>query len=292
MNKKYLSLEDYVNNYNLSKQIVIDDVEAYIEYPKYNIIYDKFWLSKSQNMICGPMGVYPSKYPIIFKPIINLYGMSRSFKKINNSEEYDKYNKDGLFWQTYFEGAQICLDIIVNKGKILFYNALCSVKGIDGSFEYHYTDKNYSISKKILQWIYTHLGEYQGSLNLEIIDDTIIEAHLRLNGDFHCYDINFCKQLHSFFESDFDPSLKINYNIPELFLFPIFLERKDIDKLQINKIIKIQKMLHKSNTVKTYYFNKIDTVSQGNLLRIIYFDSYDFNLGLKLKQFILNYIFI
>ena len=33
------------------------------------------------------MGVYPIKYPIVFKPIINLYGMSRGFMIINNEKE-------------------------------------------------------------------------------------------------------------------------------------------------------------------------------------------------------------
>lgn len=292
MSKEYFSLENYINKYNLSEKIVIDDVEAYIEYPKYNIIYDKFWLSRSQNMICGPMGVYPDQYPIIFKPIINLYGMSRGFIKINNSKEYDTYFKDGFFWQPFFEGNQICLDIIIKDTQIIFYNALISKKGQKGSFEYHYADHKYVIPKFLLTWIKTNLQGYSGCLNFEIIGDNIIEAHLRLNGDFHFYDISFCRQLDTFFKSNFTKNIEFNYSVPKLFLFPIFLDKNELHKLNEEKLKQIQKILQKSDVVKTYYFNIINILSQGNLIRVIYFDSYDFDLGLKLKTFILNFILL
>ena len=52
----------------------------------------------------------------------------------------------------------------------------------------------------------------------------------------------------------------------------------------------IIKMLKKSDIVKTFYLNELDTLSQGKLLRVIYFDSFSFELGNKLKRFILNLI--
>lgn len=288
--KIYYSLQDYISKFNLSTKIVIQDIEAYIEYKNYNIIYDKFWLSKSQNMICGPMGVYPKKFPIIFKPVINLYGMSRGFKKINSFDEYDKSIKDGFFWQPFFEGKQICLDLILNDTKILFKNALCSVKDNDGSFDYHYNVKNYNIPQSVLNWINKYLINYKGCLNLEIINNNIIEAHLRLNGDFHYYNYDFCKQLHNLFESNFNEHFNFTYEIPNLYLFPIFLERSDISKFDFKKQLKLENILKKSDIVNTFYFNEIDTLSQGTLLRVIYFDSFSFELGKKLKKFIINLI--
>ena len=131
-----------------------------------------------------------------------------------------------FFWQPFFDGKQICLDLILNKTHILFKHTLCSVKGSDGSFEYHYKVDNYSIPQEVLDWIDKHLKNYQGCLNLEIINNNIIEAHLRLNGDFHYYNLNFCKQLHNLFESDFDTDFKFNYTIPDLYLFPIFFKKR------------------------------------------------------------------
>ena len=36
-------------------------------------IYNKLWLSEIQGIPCGPMGVQPRAYPVIMKPIINLF---------------------------------------------------------------------------------------------------------------------------------------------------------------------------------------------------------------------------
>ena len=52
--------------------------------------------------------------------------MSRSMYKINTFEDYDKHIQDGLFWQKYFPKAQKNIDIVYNKGQILFYSALKS----------------------------------------------------------------------------------------------------------------------------------------------------------------------
>ena len=70
------------------------------------------------------MHTYPNKYPIVFKPIINLKGMSKGFKIIKSEEEYDKNIKDGLFWEEYLEGNHYCIDLILLNGKIKYYTCL------------------------------------------------------------------------------------------------------------------------------------------------------------------------
>ena len=77
----YLTITEIIKKYNLSDKIVISDAEAWINYPEYQFIYNKLWIAQSQFINCAPMNVYPNKYPVFFKPIINLIGMSRGVKK-------------------------------------------------------------------------------------------------------------------------------------------------------------------------------------------------------------------
>ena len=56
-------------------------------FPKYHNIYNKLWLSEIQGVPCGPMGVQPGAYPVIMKPIINLFGMSREGLKLSITQK-------------------------------------------------------------------------------------------------------------------------------------------------------------------------------------------------------------
>ena len=103
---------------------------------------------------------YYSKFPIIIKPIINLFGMSRGFKIIKNLNEYYESMKDGYFWIDTFRN-QINIDLIIINGKIMFYKCLHSIpnKLIDGIFDYH---------EKIISIIYLKIL-FHGYKNLKII---------------------------------------------------------------------------------------------------------------------------
>ena len=90
----YKSYYNIISENNFSDRIPTNDTIAWLKYPDYQFVYNKLWIAQSQDLPCGPMNVYPDKYPIIFKPIINLIGMSRGFKIINNIEEYNLNLKD------------------------------------------------------------------------------------------------------------------------------------------------------------------------------------------------------
>ena len=117
----YKSIQQILNKYNLKRNFPINDIQAWNEMKNYNFVYNKLRLSEYQNLYCAPIGLYPSIYPIVFKPIINLYGMSKGFHIIYNKEEYDKYQKDGFFWMEYLSGLHLCIDVIVLKGKIKYF---------------------------------------------------------------------------------------------------------------------------------------------------------------------------
>ena len=211
--------------------------------------------------------------------------MSRGFKIIKNKEEYEINMKDGFFWMTYFPGKQINLDLIILDGDIKFFSALQSHDNQDGTFKYHESITNYQISNKIIKWIKKHMKKYTGCLNLEIIDDRIIEAHLRLNGDFYLYDLQFVKELDNLYEKN---QWNLNYKIKKIFLIPIFVNSNlDISKIDFKSIIKILK----DYNVKSLRIDNINSKYQKkNKSRLFMYDITNLKKGLQLKEKILSLI--
>jgi hypothetical protein len=278
---EYISLSGYIKQLSLSDKIYPCDIDCYINIPEYNFVYNKLWLSQSQGMLCGPIGIYPSEYPIIFKPIVNLYGLSRGFKKINNEKEYEKEKKDGFFWQPFFGGKHIVCDMVLDDTEIVFCSFLRSYPGIKGSFKLHHTTE-YVMPEKIKLWIKKYLKHYKGCLNMDIIDGNIIECHLRLNGDFNLYNQAFCLQLHDFMVNRIN---RIEYSIPNIYIFPIFIERSNRTNF-IKKKNTILRLFKKYT--RTFYFDDIKAEYQAHLVRVAVFDTYTFLEGLKLQKCI-NY---
>jgi len=283
MDKMYYSLSDYVVNNKLSKNIVLNDIDAYINNEKYNFVYNKLWLCKSQNISCAPIGVYPSEFPIVFKPVYNLFGMSRSYYKVDTFDDYENYKKDGLFWMPFYSGVQINLDIVYDKNKIVFYSALKSYPGENGTFKMHQSHNSYIISEKILNWIHNYFKDYKGCINLELIQDNIIECHLRLNGDFHLYNKIFSKKLSKFLDNK---KVDFNYNIPEICMFPFFIYGKDTIHFEsIKKDLK--DILNNDQNVLTYYFDNIDSDYQSDYKkRALMFSCNDFINGTNIIKMI------
>lgn len=270
------SLGVMLRKYN--KHIPTVDSVAWIHYPDYRHIYNKLWIAESQRIPSGPMAIYPSFYPVIFKPIINLYGMSRGIKKINNDEEYNNNICDGFFWEEFFNGTHRCIDLVIKNGKIIYVTCLISVERENGLFDYHMTDLNYKLSNNLKEWIGTFFDEYTGCLNIETIDNNIIECHLRLNGDSQLYNECFVKELYDVL---FNDKSSINYQIKETYLIPIFVDKnynKDVDK---NKIMNMCNEFN-AHTIK---FNNIQSKSQSeHMSRLLIFDIDDLEKGLLLRD--------
>jgi hypothetical protein len=299
--KEFVCMDDLVKqvNQSLSPQdrvkIMCTDPEAWCEYPDFNQVYNKIWVAESQEIPCGPMGVYPhdEDYPVIFKPIINLYGMSRGVKKINNEEEYDANISDGLFWEKFLDGANNshkCVDIVMKKGSICFVSALTSIANPnnDGSFDYHFTDPNYVLPLRVRKWIECMLGDYTGCVNIETITDKIIECHLRFNGDSQMYDYHFVKELISFL-NPLNEKMVFQYNIPQIWLFPLFVPKDYVPK--DGYIEEIQQLMMKYGTsVRSIMFDDVNSIHQSeHASRLLMFEIDDFDFGKDLLVNIKKY---
>lgn len=279
----FMTINDIVEEWDLD--LITNDISAWMYYPKYNFVYNKLWIAESQGLECAPMGIYPSEYPIIIKPIINLFGMSRGFRIIKDDDEYDNNIMDGFFWEEYLSGDHLCIDLILLEGKIKFHSCLKSISNNNGTFRCHYLIKNHVLSKHITDWIDEHLSDYTGCLNLETIDNKIIECHLRLNGDSQLYNEDFFIQVDAILKNKIS---KINFELEMKYLFPIFVD-KDFNEDLVDKD-EIKEIIKEGNGL-TVFFQDIDGEYQSeHKSRFLIFDTSTMEYGVNIVKDILKYI--
>lgn len=245
--------------------IPVNDKQAYQYYCNNNDVYNKLLLSEMQYLDCAPVGITPLEFPIIIKPIINLYGMSNGFIKINDIKDYESNKYIGMFWQKYLNGTQYNVDINMKNGKIIQYFCVISEPDIDGKFKYHYYYEKYILPLKIVKFIENLLNDYSGFLNIEIIDNYIIEMHLRLNGDLFLYS-----------EKNIDDMVKYKkINVTNKCFFPIFIKKN------INININITDLL---NSLSIEY--DIDGMFCNDYIRYCYFVCNSIEKGISLQKLI------
>jgi len=278
MVKYFVSLSEML--YKKDYYIPTSDLSVWNYNSDYHHFYNKLWIAETQNLPCGPMGIYPQlyDYPVIFKPIINLYGMSRGVRIINNDKEYDLYIRDGFFWEKYLTGIHRCIDLIVKNGKIYFMSCLISHPAENGSFDYHESDPDYRLNENIIKWISEYLNNYKGLVNLETIDDFIIECHLRFNGDSQLYNDEFVDQLIGFME---DKIKKIKYDIKKIYMIPLFVSKDFHNKIKREEIMKLCDE-YGANTIR---FDDIYSKNQSEYLsRLLMYDIDNLVKGLELRK--------
>jgi len=114
-----------------------NDIHAWKLYPEFIIMYDKFFVCNIQGIQCGPISVEPKEYPVIVKPVFNLHGMGNEAEKINNKQEFDNLGNDSRFWSRYHEGEHISWDVLVRKGKPVYFQCWKGIKqeGRLGTFD-------------------------------------------------------------------------------------------------------------------------------------------------------------
>ena len=231
-----------------------------------------------QNILHASVPVTPTTYPIVVKPIINLYGMGIDSSKINNTDEYKQIWNSTLFWMEYFEGIIQSWDIVIRNGEIIyhtFWTGYIVSKNSMGKFDYWEWDgqnsikleKNKEYLSHIKKFVNDNLKRFTGTLNVEIISNKIIEAHLRMGDiDQLPYDIVYATVLNTV-----NPNPKSNSYIKNLFtktynniyeplyLIPIWQQIKlDTNLNEIYTYLKDvwEDIIIKDINITFYYFDK------------------------------------
>ena len=276
---------------NCPKNIIIpiNDVQAVNHYKKNKLLklYNKKYIADSQNFINGDNTIIPNKFPIIVRPKINLMGMGKDAYFIDNLNQFKESNiNDKFFWCEVFRGDHISVDIFFNNNEIQGYIAFRGKQGKLFTFKYWEYLRNYKISSKIKKWIYKNLNSFCGVFNMELINDNIIECHLRMG------DINYfqSEQLTKCIIDCYN-NKKINIPyLPQIYLLPVFVEKGKYIRLKEEDIYKYVRETKLDNYVLNYF---IDPPPENNSNpaggdRICNFTITNLEKGFILRDYILK----
>ena len=178
-----------------------------------------------------------------------------------------------MFWQKYLDGIQYNVDINMKNGEIFQYFCVESEPDELGMFKYHKYIDTYELPEKVITFLQNIMFDYSGFLNIEVIDEYIIEMHLRLNGDLFLYS-----------EQNLDDM--INYKkikVNSTCFFPIFVKNNFDDN---DKIKKITNYIDEVNLDYDY-----DGTICNNFKRLLYFRHSDFKKSIVYQNKIYDIIY-
>ena len=177
--------------------IGVNDAEAWRLNPGHRRVYDKLALALAQGLTAAPCGVsplamgLPPEQPVFVKPITNLAGMSLNARALPAAAVPAE---PGSFWCTLVEGRQTSTDCLVRDGEVLWraHTRAADERDHNRPIWWEIGVQHGADHAVIDAWVAANLAGYTGLCNLELIDDTVIEAHLRgSNGFFDFYGAAF-----------------------------------------------------------------------------------------------------
>jgi hypothetical protein len=163
--------------------IPTEDSDAWTWNPKHRWVYDKIAIAQSQGLPAGPHGVTPPFFPVFSKPIINLRGMGIGSRIISDEAEYRRLSTPGHMWMPLLAGKHVSSDVAVAEGVPRWWRHVTGVPAGEGTFDLWtvHAAPDPAIEGACGEWIQKNLAGYSGMLNLETIEGTIIEVHLRFS---------------------------------------------------------------------------------------------------------------
>lgn len=217
-NPKQVMPEKYKDLSEWGVDIPTTDDYAYSFYGKsINWVYNKLKICESQNLPCGPVGTRPTEFPVIIKPIINLYGGGNRATIAHTIEQYEQVLDGGLFWSPFQLGEHYSVDLIVLDGKVQTTFWFRGEKLQLGMFDYWELVREISqeLVSYVTDWVESNLYNYTGCINLEVINKIITEVHLRM-GDIDRFGSQpLMEAIHVLYNSQKWPNIELE--IPNTF---------------------------------------------------------------------------
>lgn len=212
------------------------DACAYTHYPKFQWVYDKIKVCKSQNLPCGPIGTTPTSFPVIIKPIINLLGGGNRIQIAHTLEQYEYIQDGGLFWSPFQLGEHYSVDLIVLDGTVQHSIWFRGEKLSLGIFDYWELSLDYSAELEcyVTDWVESNLSDYTGCVNLELINNSIIEVHLRMGDIDRIGSQPLMEAIHVLYNSQVWPN--IDLEIPDTFYIAALFAQPNT-RFNINKTL-------------------------------------------------------
>jgi hypothetical protein len=295
--EKWCSLMGYFNPYidgfetHLTNKMPFFDKGCYERYPRYQFVYDKLWIVKSQGLPGGRLEKLIGKenkvqYPIFIKPRWgHLSASSKNCFKINTAEELQKYiHYPDMMWSEFIDANEQMTDYILLKGKIVHQiTYIYSDKQNGFSDDYKYISPETKPAAVITEWVTQHLPEHTGIVNVQSRDNKIIEVGLRLarGGAYLVSTENeaLITNINNIFINK-----EWNYNLSEEMKFKPFYVYKCFTTLPIiylfpQKIIDWYVRKHTTRPFYEYYF---EPTGQTGMVFFQFMDD-DFEHGMQTK---------
>lgn len=276
----------------LDISIPINDLDAWEQYPKYRFVYNKLYLAEFQNLDTAPFPIKPKKYPVVSKPIINLYGMGLNSFKMENSDDFIDNWYSNNFWCEYLEGEHISYDIILKKGKIKWYYCFQghyiykNKKKIHGAFDYWVSCKK-PLNDNI-KMLLRKFNKYTGVINIECIGDKMIECHLRMGDIDHFAERNILKNIILLYCKN-EWKLDKNFVPSKIYLFPVWWRNKDIIKnLNEKKYKKYIKNI--CSRVLCYTIDNEGSTDPPNMHRVMNLTASSYESGITTREMLYNFM--
>ena len=102
----------------LPQNVPFLDSECWAVFPRQRWVYNKMRLCELQNVEHAPMPVEPKEYPVVLKPIINLYGMGLQSVLVKNFFEFSEQWEHTGFWSTYLTGTHRSYDVVLDNDQV------------------------------------------------------------------------------------------------------------------------------------------------------------------------------
>ena len=192
------TLDDYYSNalgifnpyralpYRIDNTLPRFDSTAYKKFPKYNFVYDKLFIARSQGMKCGRLkdliGKKDIEFPIFVKP---RYGhktaSSKNCFKIKTLADLQPHLLiPDMMWSEFVDATEGMSDFVMVNGVVVY------------QLSYKYSEKQYGFAdvwkyispetqppESVIAWAKQHMVGFTGPLNVQYRADKIIEVGLR-----------------------------------------------------------------------------------------------------------------
>lgn len=162
----------------------IEDPQAWCANPRHRWVYDRLLVTSALGYRGGPAGVEPEPgdYPVIWKPITNLYGMGKGVEIV---EACDGTYRPGFMWSRRYTGRHVSIDAMVEAGAITWSAASQGISAGPECFVLWVLGGDYPEELNTMaRFVRDHLSDYAGPLNIEFVGGYVIEVHLRLTRDW------------------------------------------------------------------------------------------------------------
>lgn len=295
--EKWCSLMGYFNPYidgfktHITNKMPFFDKACYERYPRYQFVYDKLWIVKSQGLPGGRLEKLIGKenkvqYPIFIKPRWgHLSASSKNCFKINTAEELQKYiHYPDMMWSEFIDANEQMTDYVLLKGKIVHQiTYIYSDKQNGFSDDYKYISPDTNPAAIITEWVTQHLPEHTGIVNVQSRDNKIIEVGLRLarGGAYLVSTENeaLITNINNIFINK-----EWNYNLSEEMKFKPFYVYKCFTTLPIIYLFpqKILDWYVRQHTTRPFYEYYFEPTGQTGMVFFQFMDD-DFDHGMQTK---------